>query len=131
QYGVASLVYHLGGDEDLALWRRCRPDEWRQGCCHALLTVEKEAMRPQGRLPVEVGRLQPVLPVEAEVDVGDRPLLRLPPAVEVHVAGHVFDATIDEGEDVIDPDVAELLEACAADAVEVDGHFGIQCRRGV
>src|SRR5207302_4907541 len=93
--------------------------------------VEKEAVRPEGRLLFEVGGLEPVLTVEAEVDVRDRPLLRLPPAVEVHVAGHVLDAAIDEGEDVVDPDVAELLQARSADPVEVNGgHPGISVDAG-
>src|SRR5207237_2023682 len=117
--GVPGLVDHLGRQEDLDLGGRRGPDEGGEGGGDALLAVEEETVRPQRRLLLELGGLEPVLAVEAEVDVADRPLLRLPAPVEVHVAGHVLDPAVDEGKDVVDPDVPQLFEAGAADAVEV------------
>jgi len=53
-------------------------------------------VRPERRLALDVGRFQPVLAVEREVEVADGPLLRLPASVQVHVGGHVLDAAVDE-----------------------------------
>src|SRR5205807_7556824 len=96
----------------------------------SLLAVEEEPVRPKRRLSVELTGFQPILSVEAEVEVGNRPLLGLPTPVEVHVARHVLDPTIDEGQDVVDPDLAQLLEASPADTFEVDRHIAVKCRGG-
>src|SRR6266576_1815408 len=76
-------------------------------------------MRPERRFAIHLAGVQPVLAVEREVEVADRPLLGLPAPVQVHVAGHLLDAAVDERKDVVDPDVAQLLEARAGDALEV------------
>ncbi len=107
--GVTRLVDHLRRQEDLDLGRRGGPDEWRQRRRDALLAVEEQAVRPQSRFAIHVFGVEPVLAIEGEIEIADSPLLVLPPPVQVHVAGHVLDASVDEGEDVVDPDVAELL----------------------
>ncbi len=95
------------------------PNEWRKRRRDPLFAVEEEAVRPERRLPILLGRFEPVLPVKREVEVADSPLLRLPAPVEVHVAGHVLDPAIYEGQDVIDTDVTQLFQAGAGDPLQV------------
>ena len=116
---MTRLVDHLRRQEDLDLRRWGGPDEWCERRCDPLLAVEEQAVRPQGRLAIHVFGVEPVLAIEREIEVADGPLLRLPPPVQVHVAGHVLDAAVDEGEDIVDPDVAELLEVRPGDPLKV------------
>ena len=103
---MPGFVDHLGRQKDLHLRSRRGPDERREGRRDSLLAVEEEPVRPERRLSVELTGFQPILSVEAEVEVGNGPLLRLPAPVQVHIAGHVLDPAIDERQDVVDPDIA-------------------------
>src|SRR5207237_8827431 len=75
-----------------------------------LLAVEEEAVHPDPARPLDgVDRL-PLGLVRREVQIRHGPLLLLPPAIEVEVGGHVFEATVKELEDVVDSDVPQLAE---------------------
>src|SRR3984893_4513437 len=75
EHGVPRLVDHLRGKEDLDFRRGCGPHEGRKRRRDPLLAVEEETVRPECCLLILLGCVEPVLPIEREIEVTDGPLL--------------------------------------------------------
>ena len=107
---VPSFVGDLGGQEHALVLPRCRMQHGRQRVGHDLLAKEEEGHRRLERRLNRGRNVGPVPLVAVEVQVGHRPLLRLPAAVERGAVVFRAEECVHLGLDIVDGHVYELVE---------------------